>query len=234
MQIAQISDIHLKSNKEFAYDVADTAGALRRTIQHINGMVPRPDVVLVSGDISDDGSRQSYQVAEELLSDLNAPFYLIPGNHDQKDHLLRAFDQQPYLAQTVSGNEAKYICYAIDDYPVRLIGLDTVTPGLHGGGLGPVRLNWLQKTLSESPNLPTLIFMHHPPFASGIGHMDREPFRGRAELRDIIRCHPQVYRIACGHIHRSMSCLFGSTVARDAGHVRISGTDSCSFGHRLR
>jgi hypothetical protein len=79
--------------------------------------------------------------------------------------------------------------------------------------LGPVRLNWLQKTLSESPNLPTLIFMHHPPFASGIGHMDREPFRGRAELRDIIRCHPQVYRIACGHIHRSMSCLFGSTVA---------------------
>jgi 3',5'-cyclic AMP phosphodiesterase CpdA len=213
MLIAQISDLHLKSDQAFAYDVADTADALRRTVDHLNHMVSDPDVVLITGDISDDGSRQSYDLARKLLFDLKAPFYLIPGNHDQKKHLLEAFNFHRYLLEGVSGKEGNYLCYAIDDYPVRLIGIDTVTPGLHGGGIGPNRLKWLDDTLSKRANIPTLVFMHHPPFASGIGHMDREVFHGREQLREVICRHPQVQRITCGHIHRAITCGFGGTVA---------------------
>jgi 3',5'-cyclic AMP phosphodiesterase CpdA len=211
--VAQISDLHLKAGGKPAYGVADTASALKRSIRHINDMNRSPEVVLVTGDISDNGDPQSYELAAELLSDLRMPFIIIPGNHDQKQRLYAAFPEHRYLFSRIKESDGEYLCFCIEDYPIRLIGIDTVTPGLHGGALGPVRLAWLDKTLSNKPDIPTLIFMHHPPFASGIGHMDQEIFRGRHQFRQIIERHPHIQRLACGHIHRSISCGFGTTVA---------------------
>ena len=213
MLIAQISDFHLKPEGVLAYDAADTATPLRHAVAHINALNPRPDLVLVTGDLVDEGASKSYTVVSKLLSLLEPPVYIVPGNHDQKTELRSAFPDHAYLKPTVEEAGRHYICFTLEDFPLRIIGLDTVTPGDHGGGLGPARLSWLDKTLADRPDAPTVIFMHHPPFASGIGHMDMELFTGREALVGIIAANPNVERVLCGHIHRTIFRRFAGTVA---------------------
>jgi Icc protein len=211
--IAQISDFHLKPPGVPAYQVADTAAALRCAVEHLNHRVPRPQGVLITGDLADEGAADAYGLLREILTGLAVPFFVVPGNHDHKGRLRAAFPEHTYLSGIAEPDGRRAMCYCIEDFPLRLVGLDTVIPGEHGGGLNPGRLAWLDRVLSERTQTPTLVFMHHPPFASGIGHMDGEVFIRRGEFADIIRRHPQVERITCGHIHRAISRRFAGTVA---------------------
>lgn len=213
MLIAQISDFHLTRKGELAYAVADTAAPLRRAVAHLNALRPAPDLVLITGDLVDDGAPATYALLRELLAPLRAPFFLVAGNHDQKTRLRSTFPEQEYLRQALRADGAEYFCYSVEEYPVRLIGLDTVTPGAHGGGFEGDRLTWLARTLADRPDAPTILFMHHPPFASGIGPMDKEVFRGRRALEALIARHPQIERILCGHLHRTIFRRFGGTIA---------------------
>ena len=213
MLIAQISDVHLKPKDVLAYGLADTATPLRRAVEHINGLNPPPDLVLATGDLVDEGAPDSYELLGELLSPLKPPLFIVPGNHDHKASLIKTFPDHDYLNDTLKENGERYICYTVESFPVRLVGLDTVTPGKHGGGLSPTRIAWLEEVLAERPSSPTVVFMHHPPFASGIGHMDKEVFSSKQELIRVIAKHPQVERIMCGHVHRPLFCRFAGSVA---------------------
>lgn len=213
MLIAQISDFHLKPEGVLAYEAADTATPLRRAVDHINALNPRPDLVLITGDLVDEGALESYSVVKKLLTPLKPPVYIVPGNHDHKTQLRQIFPDHAYLNRTVEEGGKNYICFTIEDFPVRIIGLDTVTPGDHGGGMGPARLAWLDKTLSDRPDAATLIFMHHPPFASAIGHMDMEFFANRKEFSAIISKNSNVERVLCGHVHRPVFRRFAGTIA---------------------
>jgi 3',5'-cyclic AMP phosphodiesterase CpdA len=213
MLIAQISDFHLKPEGVLAYDAADTAKLLARAVDHLNSLHPIPDLVLVTGDLVDEGAAESYTLLKRLLSPLKLPLFIVPGNHDHKGKLRDTFPEHKYLNQTLQEDGEHYICFTIEEFPVRMIGLDTVTPGEHGGGLGDKRLAWLDLTLADRPEAPTVIFMHHPPFASAIGHMDKELFSGRKELVRIIRKYQQVERILCGHVHRPVFRRFAGTIA---------------------
>jgi 3',5'-cyclic AMP phosphodiesterase CpdA len=186
---------------------------LKRTVEHINRLNPAPDLVLMTGDLVDESAPESYLLLRQLLSPLRPPFVIVPGNHDHKESLRQTFPEHDYLHCSIEEKDEKYICFTLEDFPVRLIGLDTVTPGEHGGGFGPKRRAWLRRTLSARSELPTLIFMHHPPFASAIGHMDKEEFWGWREFQSLISEHPQVERVLCGHIHRPIFRRFGRTIA---------------------
>jgi Icc protein len=213
MLIAQISDFHLRPEGTLAYAVADTATPLRRAVDHINRLNPVPDIVLVTGDLVDEGAQESYDFLRHLLSSLKPPFVIIPGNHDHKESLRKSFPEHDYLHRGVEVDGEKYICFTLENFPLRLIGLDTVTPGDHGGGFGPKRMEWLAGILEARPDAPTLLFMHHPPFASAIGHMDKEVFRGWEGFQVLISKHPQVERVLCGHLHRPVFRRFGGTIA---------------------
>jgi Icc protein len=212
MLIAQISDIHITRGGLPAFGIADTLSSLQEVIGELNRLDPTPEAVIISGDISDDGSPESYAIVGQLLTELNMPFYLTPGNHDQKQNLANAFADHDYLATALEQSGGDAICYTVDTYPVRLIGLDTVITGEHGGGLNENRLDWLDKTLSQNPSKPTLIFMHHLPCVSSIVGMDTEPFVNSAAFARLIARHDQIQRITCGHLHRPIASQFGSTV----------------------
>ncbi|MFP4422624.1 MAG: phosphodiesterase [Desulfococcaceae bacterium] len=214
MILAQISDLHITSTGEPAYGVADTVGRLADTVTDLNRLDPRPEAVIVTGDVSDEGGERSYAQAAEILEGLEIPFFLIPGNHDRKKHLVSAFPGHDYLSAGIPSEEGDtFLFYAVERFPLRLVGLDSVTPGEHGGGLCSQRLEWLDQTLGARPEAPTLVFLHHPPFASGIAHMDGEVFRNFDLLDASVRKHPQVLRLTCGHIHRFFARMFGGTVA---------------------
>jgi 3',5'-cyclic AMP phosphodiesterase CpdA len=105
-----------------------------------------------------------------------------------------------------------YIQYAIDDWPVRLVALDSVRAGHHDGLVDAERLAWLDRTLAAEPDRPTLVFLHHVPFDTGIWWMDCIGLTGKDELRTVVERHPQVLRVVAGHLHRPIQTNWGATV----------------------
>lgn len=208
MLICQISDLHIRVEGSLAYGVVDTAQMLKRCVDHILRLPQQPDVVIATGDLVDFGKPEEYRRLFNLLAPLPMPVYLLAGNHDDRTELQRAFPEHLYLQQC-----SDHLQYVVETMPVRIVALDTVIPGESGGRLCEQRLDWLDRTLSDGPNRPTLVAMHHPPFVTGIGHMDRIGFAERDELARVIARHPQVERIVCGHLHRSITVRFAGTVA---------------------
>lgn len=206
--IAQISDLHVQLPGKLAYGVVDTNPLVAEAIARLSRLNPQPDVVVASGDLIQDGTVEEYELLKVMLAPLQCPVYLMPGNHDHRHNLQQVFDTHTYLPK-----ESSHISYAVDSYSIRMIMLDSIIPGKGGGCVDAERLTWLGQQLTAAPETPTLIFMHHPPFATGIPWMDRKRFQGYEKLAALINQHPQVKRISCGHLHRTIYCSWGGTVA---------------------
>jgi 3',5'-cyclic-AMP phosphodiesterase len=203
MLIAQISDFHLKAGGRVTYRVVDTAACLARAVATVAALDPAPDIVVATGDLTDAGGPEEYELLRELLAPLKQPVYLIPGNHDEREAMRRAFADVGYLP--ASG----FLHYTVEDHPLRVVALDTLVPGEAGGRLCEQRLRWLEDALAAAPECPTLIIMHHPPFVTGIAYMDRMGLSGAAEFAAVLSRHPQVERVLCGHLHRSIQARIG-------------------------
>ncbi len=206
--LAQVSDLHIKAGGKLSYKVVDTAGMLRACVEHMLALPQVPDAVALTGDLVDFGRPDEYAVLRELISPLKMPVYLLPGNHDERSALRDAFPEHGYLRQ--SANE---INYAIEEHPLRILGFDTTVPGKSGGLASEDRLAWLDAKLAEQPSKVTVVLMHHPPFNTFIGHMDVQGLEGSDAFERVIRKHPQVERLLCGHLHRPILARFGGTVA---------------------
>jgi len=85
--IAQISDLHIKAPGTLAYGRVDTARALERCVATLNRFTPKPDLVVISGDLADTPTVEEYAYLKRLLAPLNIAFAGIPGNHDQREQL---------------------------------------------------------------------------------------------------------------------------------------------------
>jgi 3',5'-cyclic AMP phosphodiesterase CpdA len=171
-------------------------------------LVPRPVCVIATGDLTDCGLRVEYAEVAEALAQLPVPAFLIPGNHDRCD-VMREWlgTRHSYLRQ-----DPRFLHYVIDDFPVRLIALDTVVAGETGGEICAAREAWLAEVLARGEGRPTLIFMHHPPFRTGLPAMDTMLCKTSPTFAPLIARHPEVERIVAGHCHRPIVVRFAGTV----------------------
>jgi 3',5'-cyclic-AMP phosphodiesterase len=206
MLIAQITDPHVMRSGKLVYGALDSTAHLARAIDRLNTLEPRPDVVLITGDLVDAGSAEEYARLRAELDRLAMPYRLIPGNHDARDTLRAAFPEQPWP------RDAAFCHYVDDAWPLRLIGLDSLVPGEVAGWICAQRRDWLARQLAAAPERPTLIFVHHPPFATGIAHMDALPLREADAFARVVSAHRNVVRVISGHVHRAMSAMWGGTL----------------------
>lgn len=210
MLLAQISDLHIKQPGVLAYRRVDTAARLARTIARLNALVPRPDAVIVTGDLVDRGLADEYEHLKTLLATLEIPYWLLIGNHDERAALREAF---PDRAELRAGGD--FVQYAVDIGPLRLIALDSMEPGQSAGTLCAARLAWLEQQIDAARERPVIVALHHPPFDCGIDHMDaiRLDAQAAVALEALVAQHPNVERVICGHVHRPMFVRFGGTIA---------------------
>ncbi len=192
--LAQLSDFHVGA----AAGEHDPGLCLREAVEAVLALPDRPDAVLASGDLSDDGSAASYAFVRAELERLGLPFFVIPGNHDERVALREGFG--------LAGQGAEPILYAAELGPLRLLALDTVLPGSDRGALDGGRLEWLEAELAAAPERATVLAMHHPPLHTGLPPFDGICLDGdqRAALAVVLAGHPQVLRIVAGHVHRTM------------------------------
>ena len=210
MIIAQISDLHDGRPGELEYGQFDAAQRLARCVEHLMRRRPVPDAVLASGDLVDAGSDEEYRQLRELLAPFSMPVYFIPGNHDDRDALRSAFSEHIYL-----GRIGEPTCYCVAGHPVRLIALDTTVAGETGGTLDRRQIDWLEGQLAAAPQQPALIFMHHPPFKTGIARMDEIGLdaASAAHLGAVVSRHAQIALLTCGHVHRAIQVRWYGTTA---------------------
>ena len=135
MLIAQITDVHLgfEPNNPAEFN----RKRLDQTLRALMATKPRPDLLLVTGDLVDTGDDDvSYGRLKEALSALPFPVWFAMGNHDSRGPFLEHF---PHI-----GSHDGFIQYAIEEYPVRIIVLDTLEEGRHGGAFCETRAAWLR------------------------------------------------------------------------------------------
>lgn len=212
MILCQITDCHIVEGDRL-FGVIDTAGGLARAVDRINALDPLPDLVLVTGDLVNDGTTGQYAHFKALTAGLKPPMRVLPGNHDDRAAMRAAFAGTPALPV---GPEAGFLHYVERLGAVRLIALDTLVPGETPGLLCAQRLAWLAARLAEDRQTPTLIAMHHPPFQTGMPMMDQYGLAGRERFEALIEAAPNVQRIVAGHVHRTVTAQVGHAAAQIA------------------
>lgn len=200
MLIAQLSDIHVGFEQGQGADELNRQ-RLRAVVARLRESPNPPDLLVLSGDLTDHGDATSFAHLVEDLGQWPIPVLPMVGNHDSREELLRAFPDCPC--------EGGFIHYAMESEGLRTIALDTFEPGRHGGAFCEARAGWLSAQLAAHPDTPTLIFMHHPPIISGIDWMDPAPDEAWiARFAEAIAGHGQIRAIHCGHLHRTTHATF--------------------------
>ncbi len=215
MLIAQISDTHVASSSKKAYGVAPTADNLKICVDNINQLDPKPDLVLLTGDITNASLREEYDLAFALLNKLDMLYFVIPGNHDDRIKTKLIFNKHCPAVSTPQN----FIQYVVDDYDIRLIAMDSTTPNEAGGELCESRLAWLDGQLEKDTDKPTIIFMHHPPIKVGVIETDIDGFIGANKLGEIVKKYNNIEQIICGHVHLQTHTRCHGTVVTTAPSV---------------
>ncbi len=196
MLIVQLSDLHIVPEGQMLYGLVDTAAALKRAVQRIGQLMCPPDCVLITGDLVNRGRIEEYAYLRTLLAPLPCPYYFTLGNHDHLQALQAVF---PEYTQS---NEV------IENFPLRIILLDSHIVNQEMGQFDEARLAWLDAQLAQHSQ-PTLIAFHHPPFATGMSFMDEIGLQQPELLAQVVARHTQIVGIVCGHAHRAIYTTFG-------------------------
>ena len=197
MIIVQISDSHITATGESGN--ARLAN-LKSCIGHINTLDRQPDIVIHTGDLSQDNLDVEYQMVMSQMKRLRIPYFVIPGNRDNSATMRALFGDKLPLTTASS-----HFCYVIDDYPVRVIALDTTSSTSGLGEFCDERAEFLRDALASSVVKPVLIAMHHPPFEVHVSSTPKEfeNWKMAERFQEIVEQHPGKIRIICGHVHRN-------------------------------
>ncbi len=192
MRIVQLSDPHIVPADRQPVHGQDTLGRLRAAINAVNQLRPSPDLVVMTGDQTNDGSEDAYRATKEALSGLRFPCHMALGNHDFRPAFHR-------IMLGASGTNPGPYYYSLDRAGHRIVVLDTQDEGEVAGRLDDDQLDWLEQELSSG--LPAVICMHHPPVPVGVPWMDELILQDSDRFLEICGARASLRLILCGHVH---------------------------------
>lgn len=201
--LIQITDTHILPPGEVLYGEVDTARHLKETVQSINRMRPLPDLVMITGDLAERGDKVGYQHFIDLIKPLKMPVFVLAGNHDNPSVMSEVFAATPYFPVSDSTFQ-----YAIEDFPFRILALNSHADDTELPEFSDQRLVWLADQLDQSDD-PTLIAIHHPPMLTGIELIDMGGPEWYQGLKSIVAQHDHVKLLICGHCHTDLCGRIG-------------------------
>ncbi len=228
--VAQITDIHLFAEQERCLLGVPTVASWKTIFDQVEHLQRRPDLLLLTGDLSQDGKAESYRMLVEAINTLGIPAYWLPGNHDNLPVMEQVMDDR-----LISPEKS----FLAGDWHFVLLNSQVV--GCVHGNLAPSTLTWLDQELATYPDQPTLVALHHHPFLVGSAWLDGSSLQNPDDLFAVIEQHPQVKLVLFGHIHQEFSIwrngiqYFGtpSTCIQFAPHSDDFALDHSHPGFRL-
>lgn len=209
LHILQFSDCHLLGDPTATLKGWDTYHMLEKLLHSALSRHADIDMLLFTGDISQDESAASYRRLVDLLHSTNVPVFALPGNHDNVETMRSVF--------------AGYISYDpyihLKNWQILLI--DSTVAGYIGGHIAESELKLLDEMLDKSVSVPTVLALHHPPVPIGSPWMDAMGLANADELFDCVKNHPHVKVILFGHAHQVFDCEYQG--------IRILGAPSTCF-----
>jgi len=228
--IAQLSDLHLFATPDRDLLGLNTFSSLEIILQELQGLPIKPDQLLLTGDLAQDETDVAYQQIQQLIAPLQIPTYWLPGNHDHLPTMQGVFTDPSFRSHK---------SYRMGDWHFLL--LDSSVSGKVYGELSADSLNWLDQELERCHPHPTLIALHHPPFAIKSDWLDRIGLQNSDDLFAIVDRYSHVKLVIFGHIHQQFEHQRGevyylstpSTCIQFAPHSKTFALDPAQPGFRL-
>lgn len=197
--IAQISDLHLSGQ-------IGSAPSYQRFLQVLSLAIDdKPDLLLLTGDLVNDGNSSAYDWLFEQLYATRLPFVCIAGNHDVTHEIGTGlpFAERQHIPITPDNRLCD--CHSIDirvgDCLWRVLLLNSAVNGETHGSLPHASLDWLDNELHHHPH-PTLIALHHHPVPMRSAWMDAYILDNKEEFWQVLLKHPHAHTVLCGHVHQ--------------------------------
>ncbi len=201
-----MTDLHLTPGAERIIGL-DPLERLLASLDHAAETHADAERLILSGDLTHYGDRESYQKLRDALTDRPWPVSFLMGNHDQRGKFRDVFPESPV-------DPDGFVQSVVDTGPLRIITLDSLDQDdvvlQHAGHLCDRRLDWLEAQLVDAGETPCLVFLHHPPFRSGFSGMDDIRLLNDDAFADVLSKGP-VAHVFAGHIHRNITATVGST-----------------------
>lgn len=189
LRLVQVSDCHVSAEPDADYRGLNASRGLAGLLTVIREF--RPDLLLLTGDISEDGSPASYARVAASLAPFGVPVLALPGNHDVPGVMMRYFPRGPWPApQFVEAGEWLMVL------------LDSTEPGAIDGMLSAACLDRLGRGLERSPARHVLVALHHQPVPVASPWIDKYALREPGSFLDLLDGDGRVRCITWGHVHQ--------------------------------
>lgn len=196
VRLLQISDTHLFADPNRDLLGIVTAASFQAVLDAIADLPIAHDVVLATGDLSQDHTAESYQRFASMANNLNKPIHWLPGNHDHRvlmQNELQTAGIRPEM-QLVSEHW-------------QVILLDSQVYGTPHGWLSHLQLEQLETALQQHPEKHALICLHHHTFPVGSIWLDQHDLKNANDFLAVLARYPQVRAVLCGHVHQEYDQL---------------------------
>lgn len=206
LQIVQITDMHIGKEANSSLLGMNTRESLESVLELVHRNHPDPDVVLVTGDIAQDGSVEAYRYFQQKMQAFTCPVFWFAGNHDH----------WPAMLDVVGGTPALDRRFRAGTW--QLVFLDSAVPEKVHGFLPARELDLLNEALTDAPDRHALVCFHHHPIDTDCRWLNPIGLRNRDAFFATIDRHPQVRGVVWGHVHQEMD--------QQRGEVRLLATPS--------
>jgi len=197
-RILHLTDTHLHADPDFNHMGVNTRQSLHAVLDHVHAGKHKPDIILITGDLTHDETAAGYRQLRLILDALDAPVYVLPGNHD---------DPALISDELCSPKISNQACIVLDQW--QIIMLDSSIRGSESGELNPSQLDLLRHYLAHHPDLYTMVCLHHQPIPVGSQWLDTMQINNSEQLMQLIAPHPQVKAVLWGHVHQAFERLLG-------------------------
>ncbi|MES2870324.1 MAG: 3',5'-cyclic-AMP phosphodiesterase [Pseudomonadota bacterium] len=189
--LVQLSDSHLFADADGSLLGLKTAQSLQQVVDLARAEQPQVDLLLATGDLTQDGSVEAYQHFRQRTAPLSASARWLPGNHDQVASMREAAVQSRLLEPVVD----------IGNWRITL--LNSAVPHCSSGYLDVEQLQLLAQSVSEAPQRHHLVCLHHHPVSVGCEWLEPIGLRNASEFWKVLDRYPQVRAVLWGHVHQA-------------------------------
>ena len=203
MRILQLTDLHIFANENETLQGIDTRESLRNVIAAIQRNQEEFDLLVITGDHTHDELAESYEFVREQIEPWIDRVLQVPGNHDDRSIMRQIFGDR------IQSHAPEFITFSHRISGWQLLGIDSHIPEQVPGRIDDAQLDWIRAELNAARDIPTVIFMHHPPVAVNSVWMDKIGLQNPASFQQLIQNSPQVKLIVCGHVHHEFRSTLG-------------------------